>query len=84
MRVRCIMGLAAAAASAGTRAAPRCAGTLLHSYRQEGRWRQGSPGSKRVSRGQQMSYAHACLHTHFLAGEERFRVEWHADDDSVW
>jgi uncharacterized protein (UPF0548 family) len=31
-----------------------------------------------------MSYAHACLHTHFLAGEERFKVEWDQSDDSVW
>ncbi|KAF6249420.1 hypothetical protein COO60DRAFT_970618 [Scenedesmus sp. NREL 46B-D3] len=42
-------------------------------------------GSRKQQRhGRQMSYAHACLHTHYLAGEERFKVEWDKTDDSVW
>ncbi|WIA30553.1 hypothetical protein OEZ86_000636 [Tetradesmus obliquus] len=41
-------------------------------------------GSRQQRHGQQLSYAHACLHTHYLAGEERFRVEWDKSDDSVW
>uniref|UniRef100_A0A383WMU3 DUF1990 domain-containing protein n=1 Tax=Tetradesmus obliquus TaxID=3088 RepID=A0A383WMU3_TETOB len=41
-------------------------------------------GRKQQRHGQQLSYAHACLHTHYLAGEERFRVEWDKSDDSVW
>ena len=34
--------------------------------------------------GQQLKYAHSTLHGHALAGEERFAVEWHKEDDSVW
>eukprot|EP00892_Ulva_mutabilis_P009423 jgi/Ulvmu1/6853/UM031_0058.1 len=37
------------------------------------------PGSARVFR-----FAHTCLKGHYLAGEERFQVEWHQHDDSVW
>jgi hypothetical protein len=46
------------------------------------RWWLGR--GKQQRHGQQFSYAHACLHTHYLAGEERFRVEWDKTDDSVW
>lgn len=34
--------------------------------------------------GERFSYAHGCLNGHFLAGEERFAVEWSKADDSVW
>ncbi|KAL3134003.1 hypothetical protein ABBQ32_008442 [Trebouxia sp. C0010 RCD-2024] len=34
--------------------------------------------------GQQLRFAHSTLHGHALAGEERFAVEWHKEDDSVW
>ena len=34
--------------------------------------------------GQQLKFAHSTLQGHALAGEERFAVEWHEDDDSVW
>ncbi len=34
--------------------------------------------------GQRLKYAHSTLHGHALAGEERFAVEWHKEDDSVW
>lgn len=30
------------------------------------------------------AYAHGCLDTHMLAGEERFAVEWDAEDDGVY
>mmetsp|Transcript_16899 Transcript_16899/g.47171 ORF Transcript_16899/g.47171 Transcript_16899/m.47171 type:complete len:238 (-) Transcript_16899:59-772(-) len=30
------------------------------------------------------TFAHGCLGGHLLAGEERFALEWHKDDDSVW
>jgi len=30
------------------------------------------------------AFAHGTLRGHMLAGEERFAVEWNADDDSVW
>jgi len=39
---------------------------------------------KRKHNVQRMSYGHGCLKTHFLAGEERFGVEWDQSDDSVW
>jgi hypothetical protein len=34
--------------------------------------------------GQHLRYAHSTLQGHALAGEERFAVEWHKEDDSVW
>lgn len=34
--------------------------------------------------GQHLKYAHSTLRGHALAGEERFAVEWHKEDDSVW
>ena len=34
--------------------------------------------------GRRFSFASATLRGHQLAGEERFSVEWHKDDDSVW
>lgn len=30
------------------------------------------------------SLTHSCLEGHYLKGEERFNVEWHQADDSVW
>jgi hypothetical protein len=43
------------------------------------------PGEKKKKHNvQRMSYAHGCLKTHFLAGEERFAVEWDQSDDAVW
>jgi uncharacterized protein (UPF0548 family) len=53
-------------------------------YKTEGRGKccKGSTSGK--VQCQRMSYAHGCLGSHFLAGEERFGVEWHQDDDSVW
>eukprot|EP00775_Hariotina_reticulata_P007142 gene7142-7357_t len=56
-------------------------------YQQEAKWQQRQQCNSSVGRrrrGRQMSYAQACLHTHFLAGEERFKVEWDQSDDSVW
>ena len=37
-----------------------------------------------IHAGQQLRFAHSTLHGHALAGEERFTVEWHQEDDSVW
>lgn len=34
--------------------------------------------------GQQFKFAHCTLQGHTLAGEERFAVEWHQEDESVW
>ncbi|DBA75416.1 hypothetical protein WJX77_008156 [Trebouxia sp. C0004] len=34
--------------------------------------------------GQHLKYAHSTLQGHALAGEERFAIEWHKEDDSVW
>lgn len=57
-------------------------------YKQEGRWRekqqQQQQQKQQQRRGRQLTYAHACLQTHFLAGEERFRLKWDQTDDSVW
>lgn len=36
------------------------------------------------SAGQQFKFAHCTLQGHTLAGEERFAVEWHQEDESVW
>ncbi|GBF98634.1 hypothetical protein Rsub_10823 [Raphidocelis subcapitata] len=57
-------------------------------YKQEGNWREGAAagggrGGKR-RHGRAFSYACGCLSTHYLAGEERFKVEWDKTDDSVW
>ena len=34
--------------------------------------------------GQQLKFAHSTLQGHTLAGEERFALEFHKEDDSVW
>uniref|UniRef100_A0A061RK60 Upf0548 protein n=1 Tax=Tetraselmis sp. GSL018 TaxID=582737 RepID=A0A061RK60_9CHLO len=44
----------------------------------------GPDGSPATTRAEVYSFAHGCLGGHLLAGEERFSVEWHKDDDSVW
>eukprot|EP00879_Flechtneria_rotunda_P025520 GHRR01027121.1.p1 GENE.GHRR01027121.1~~GHRR01027121.1.p1 ORF type:complete len:182 (+),score=43.46 GHRR01027121.1:489-1034(+) len=61
-------------------------------YKQEGKWHRQIDTQQRPlaaskstrHHGQQLSYANACLKTHFLAGEERFKVEWDQTDGSVW
>lgn len=37
-----------------------------------------------MTAGRRMAVAHSTLQGHALAGEERFSVEWHKQDDSVW
>jgi uncharacterized protein (UPF0548 family) len=34
--------------------------------------------------GHRLAFAHATLKGHQISGEERFAVEWHPHDDSVW
>ncbi|KAF8068437.1 hypothetical protein HT031_002126 [Scenedesmus sp. PABB004] len=46
--------------------------------------RAGQQQRRPQRHGRHLSYAAACLHSHYLAGEERFRVEWDRSDDSVW
>jgi hypothetical protein len=84
----------------GTGGPGRLAAAAACRYKQEGKWKEKQQPRPRqqASRQQQqpkkqqhkqrhgrhITYAHACLQTHFLAGEERFRVEWDQTDDSVW
>lgn len=42
------------------------------------------PGEAPNGRAQVFRYGHTCLKGHFLAGEERFQVEYHPADGSVW
>jgi hypothetical protein len=42
------------------------------------------PGEAPTGKAQVFRYGHTCLKGHFLAGEERFQVEYHPADDSVW
>lgn len=54
---------------------------LKVTYVEEGRC---SMGGQKAWTGQQFKFAHCTLQGHTLAGEERFAVEWHQEDESVW
>eukprot|EP00891_Asterochloris_glomerata_P002028 jgi/Astpho2/2028/gw1.00038.302.1_t len=41
-------------------------------------------GEARKTRGRRFTMAQSTLQGHVLAGEERFTLEWHQNDDSVW
>jgi uncharacterized protein (UPF0548 family) len=42
------------------------------------------PGEAPQGKAKVFRYGHTCLKGHFLAGEERFQVEYHPADNSVW
>ncbi|KAK9820593.1 hypothetical protein WJX72_012042 [[Myrmecia] bisecta] len=55
-------------------------------YATEGKVSLRSPAaaSQQLGRGQRFKFGQTTLDGHVIAGEERFTLEWHHDDDSVW
>jgi hypothetical protein len=62
-------------------------GSTRRKARKSKTWERVSESSCKFSGRQEMKvarFAHTCLEGHYLAGEERFQVEWHSSDNSVW